>query len=87
MQNPLLTHPSHRIFLLLFHTDPEDPQRVTDKTRKLIAKHFEKDIDFMGYRRYFLGVSALLAIASIVAFINPGPRFGTDASHSETIHQ
>lgn len=39
---------------------------------------FKKDIDFMGYRRYFLGLSLLLAAASIVAFINPGPRFGTD---------
>lgn len=36
------------------------------------------DIDFMGYRRYFLGVSLVLALASIVAFIKPGPRFGTD---------
>jgi preprotein translocase subunit SecF len=39
---------------------------------------FKKDIDFMGYRRYFLGLSLLLAIASVVAFFEPGPRFGTD---------
>lgn len=37
-----------------------------------------KDIDFMRYRRYFVGVSLLLAIASTIAFINPGPRYGTD---------
>ena len=37
-----------------------------------------KDIDFMGYRRYFIGLSLLLAIASIIAFITPGPRYGTD---------
>ncbi|MEM9695094.1 MAG: hypothetical protein AAGA56_21305, partial [Myxococcota bacterium] len=37
-----------------------------------------KDFNFMGYRRYFIGLSVLLAIGSIVAFINPGPRFGTD---------
>lgn len=39
---------------------------------------FKKDIDFMGFRRYFLGVSLLLGIASMVAFFEPGPRFGTD---------
>lgn len=39
---------------------------------------FDKDIDFMGYRRYFIGLGALLALASIVAFFKPGPRFGTD---------
>ncbi|MCA9622544.1 MAG: protein translocase subunit SecF, partial [Myxococcales bacterium] len=39
---------------------------------------FDKDIDFMGYRRYFIGASALLAVLSIVAFFEPGPRFGTD---------
>ncbi len=38
----------------------------------------KKDIDFMGYRRYFLGLSSLLAVASVIAFFNPGPRFGTD---------
>jgi preprotein translocase subunit SecF len=38
----------------------------------------KSDIDFMGYRRYFLGLSLLLAIASTVAFFKPGPRFGTD---------
>ena len=38
----------------------------------------KQDIDFMGYRRYFLGLSLLLALASVVAFFNPGPRFGTD---------
>ncbi|MEQ9323653.1 MAG: protein translocase subunit SecF [Polyangiaceae bacterium] len=39
---------------------------------------FKDDIDFMGYRRWFIGLSGLLAIASIIAFIKPGPRFGTD---------
>ena len=39
---------------------------------------FDKDIDFMGYRRYFVGASLVLALASLVAFFNPGPRFGTD---------
>ena len=38
----------------------------------------KSDIDFMGYRRYFLGGSLLMAIISIIGFINPGPRFGTD---------
>jgi preprotein translocase subunit SecF len=37
-----------------------------------------QDIDFMRYRRYFVGVSLLLAIASTIAFIHPGPRYGTD---------
>lgn len=37
-----------------------------------------QDIDFMGYRRYFLGLSLLLALLSVVAFFKPGPRFGTD---------
>ncbi|MBW2522556.1 MAG: protein translocase subunit SecF, partial [Deltaproteobacteria bacterium] len=37
-----------------------------------------RDFDFMGLRRYFLGVSALLLAASVVAMIKPGPRFGTD---------
>ncbi|MBW2453867.1 MAG: protein translocase subunit SecF [Deltaproteobacteria bacterium] len=39
-----------------------------------------QDIDFMKYRPYFLGVSAILVIASIVGFFHPGPRFGTDFS-------
>jgi preprotein translocase subunit SecF len=39
---------------------------------------FDKDIDFMGFRRYFIGLSILLAIGSVIGFINPGPRFGTD---------
>jgi len=38
----------------------------------------KSDINFMGYRRYFLGVSLMLGLASIVGFFNPGPRFGTD---------
>ena len=39
---------------------------------------FDKDIDFMGYRRYFIGFSLLLFVASLIAFFEPGPRYGTD---------
>ena len=39
-----------------------------------------KDIDFMKYRPYFLGLSTILVVASIIGFFNPGPRFGTDFS-------
>jgi preprotein translocase subunit SecF len=39
-----------------------------------------QDIDFMKYRPYFLGASAILVVASIIGFFNPGPRFGTDFS-------
>ncbi len=38
----------------------------------------DKDYDFMGLRRYFLGVSLVLMAASLFAFFKPGPRFGTD---------
>ena len=38
----------------------------------------ENDINFMGYRKYFLGLSLTLAVVSAIAFFNPGPRFGTD---------
>lgn len=38
----------------------------------------KSDIDFMGYRRYFIGGSLILAIAAIIGFITPGPRLGTD---------
>ncbi|MEM1033458.1 MAG: protein translocase subunit SecF [Myxococcota bacterium] len=37
-----------------------------------------RDFDFMGLRRYFIGLSAVLAVLSIVGFFYPGPRFGTD---------
>ncbi|RLB60868.1 MAG: protein translocase subunit SecF [Deltaproteobacteria bacterium] len=39
-----------------------------------------KDIDFMRYRPYFLGASAILVVASIIGFFNPGPHYGTDFS-------
>jgi preprotein translocase subunit SecF len=39
---------------------------------------FKTDIDFMGFRRYFLGVSLLLGIASLIALFEPGPKYGTD---------
>jgi preprotein translocase subunit SecF len=37
-----------------------------------------KDIDFMGYRPYFLGLSILLMVASAIAMYTPGPRWGID---------
>ena len=45
---------------------------------KLLGVKPGEDINFMGTRRYFLGLSALLILASVVAFFVPGPRFGTD---------
>lgn len=36
------------------------------------------DFDFMGLRRYFLGASALMLLATIAALFTFGPRFGTD---------
>ncbi len=45
---------------------------------KLFGVKPGEDIDFMGTRRYFLGVSALLILASVVGFFVPGPRYGTD---------
>ncbi len=37
-----------------------------------------RQFDFMGKRWLFIGVSAALLIASIISFITPGPRLGTD---------
>jgi len=37
-----------------------------------------RQFDFMGKRWLFIGISALLLLGSIVAFIKPGPRLGTD---------
>lgn len=37
-----------------------------------------KVYDFMGPRWYFIGVSALLVVASLVMLVYPGPRLGTD---------
>lgn len=34
--------------------------------------------DFMGKRWYFIGVSAVLLLLSIVSFFKPGPKLGTD---------
>ncbi|MFO0762984.1 MAG: hypothetical protein U0359_41495 [Byssovorax sp.] len=34
--------------------------------------------DFMGKRWYFIGLSLTLLVLSIVAFIYPGPKLGTD---------
>ena len=37
-----------------------------------------RQYDFMSKRWYFIGLSLLLLIASIIAFIHPGPKLGTD---------
>jgi len=37
-----------------------------------------RQFDFMGKRWLFIGLSAVLLIASVVAFIKPGPKLGTD---------
>lgn len=37
-----------------------------------------RQFDFMGKRWYFIGFSALLLVLSILSFIKPGPRLGTD---------
>jgi preprotein translocase subunit SecF len=37
-----------------------------------------RQFDFMGKRWYFIGLSALLLVLSIIAFIKPGPKLGTD---------
>jgi len=34
--------------------------------------------DFMGKRWYFIGLSVSLLILSVISFIAPGPRLGTD---------
>src|SRR4030095_10794530 len=34
--------------------------------------------DFMGKRWYFIGLSLALLILSIISFITPGPKLGTD---------
>ena len=38
------------------------------------GRHF----DFMGKRRYFIGLSLLMLLLSAIAFIKPGPKLGTD---------
>lgn len=37
-----------------------------------------REFDFMGKRWYFMGVSALLLVLSVIAFFKPGPKLGTD---------
>lgn len=37
-----------------------------------------RQFDFMGKRRYFIGFSVLLLVLSIISFIKPGPKLGTD---------
>lgn len=37
-----------------------------------------KTFDFMGNRRWFIGLSLLLVISSLVLIVDPGPRLGTD---------
>jgi preprotein translocase subunit SecF len=37
-----------------------------------------REFDFMGKRRYFIGLSLALLILSVIAFIKPGPKLGTD---------
>jgi len=37
-----------------------------------------RQFDFMGKRWLFIGISALLLLGSVFAFIKPGPRLGTD---------
>lgn len=37
-----------------------------------------RQFDFMGKRRFFIGFSLLLLLLSIVSFIKPGPKLGTD---------
>lgn len=37
-----------------------------------------RQFDFMGKRWYFIGLSALLLVLSIISFIVPGPKLGTD---------
>ena len=34
--------------------------------------------DFMGKRWYLVGLSAVLLLLSIISFIKPGPKLGTD---------
>jgi preprotein translocase subunit SecF len=35
-------------------------------------------MDFMGKRKYFIGASLILLLASVVGFFKPGPNYGTD---------
>jgi preprotein translocase subunit SecF len=37
-----------------------------------------RQFDFMSKRRYFIGVSVLLLVVSIITFFKPGPKMGTD---------
>ncbi len=37
-----------------------------------------RQFDFMGKRWYFIGFSLVLLILSIVSFVVPGPKLGTD---------
>lgn len=37
-----------------------------------------RQFDFMSKRRYFIGFSLVLLILSIISFIKPGPKLGTD---------
>jgi preprotein translocase subunit SecF len=48
------------------------------KPRKSVFRTAEGDIDFMGLRFWFIGLSTLLAVISAIALYWPGPKLGTD---------
>ena len=54
------------------------PEPTPSSARRASRAARARDINFMGLRKYFIGLSFLLILGTIFAINNPGPKWGTD---------
>lgn len=55
-----------------------EPEKVSSEKSKSRARFFKKDVNFLGHRRVFLGVAALMVVASFAIVGVKGFNFGIE---------